>query len=137
MALFFDSKASVLNLETDVCYQNYINETALFLEIRNTNDNFFYVSAIEDSKLKGNRTDVGFIPFEAYSELVKNKDLVERIFDWITINFDCVESVVASLEYKGGNESVIVYFQYSHMVCACIQLCNCSICSENRLFSSG
>lgn len=107
---FFDSKASVLNLETDVCYQNYINETALFLGIRNTNDNFFYVSAIEDSKLKGNRTDVGFIPFEAYSELVKNKDLVERIFDWITINFDYVESVVASLEYKGETNQLLSIF---------------------------
>lgn len=87
--------------EPDLFYQNFINELTLWMAIKHDEA---YPSLIDDivgSKLKGNRTDTGFVPFNAYAVLQHNPAEFERTFDWVVDNYDVLSAIVDGFCYAG------------------------------------
>lgn len=77
--IFFDKIATDYSSESDIFFQNYINETALWMGVKYMSDSYGYISQIEESKIKGNRTDVAFVSFDAYKEFCEHmSDAVRR-----------------------------------------------------------
>lgn len=109
--IFFDKLANNENTEVDVFLQNYINETALWIGLKNSGDSYQFVSQIENSKLKGNRTDVGFVGFEAYKEFSEHLQEWEQLMDWIVINYPKVTECVDNFWYKGESTRLTDIFK--------------------------
>lgn len=109
--IFFDELANSENSEVDIFLQNYINETALWLGLKKSGDLYQFVSQIENSKLKGNRTDVGFVGFDAYKEFSKYLTEWERLMDWIVLNYTKLSECIDKFWYYGENTRLIDIFK--------------------------
>ncbi len=92
--IFFDKLAIENNSEADIFLQNYINETALWMGVKYSGESYQFVSQIGNSKVKGNRTDVGFVGFGAYKEFCEHLSEWEQITDWLVANYaKTIESI--------------------------------------------
>lgn len=101
--IFFDEliRKTHANVEADVFYQNYINETALWMGIKYNGEYLDkYIDQITQSKLKENRTDIAFVEFGAYKEFIDNISNVEEIIDWIANNYDSINEVTENFRYE-------------------------------------
>lgn len=108
--IFFDKIAADKSSESDVFFQNYINETALWMGVKYTSDSYGYISQIEESKIKGNRTDVAFVSFDAYKEFCEHISDIENIFDWLVENYASLDSILKSFLYSGENTQLVDIF---------------------------
>ena len=106
---FFDDRAGE-DREPDVCYQNFINETALFYGIKDLGEDYAYTDRIMNSKPKGTRTDTGFVNFPAYASFIDNIEEVERYFDWIAEHFEAVCNTLDQMRYEGEIASLAAIF---------------------------
>ncbi len=108
--IFFDKIATDNSSESDVFFQNYINETALWMGVKYTSDSYGYISQIEESKIKGNRTDVAFVSFDAYKEFCEHISDIENIFDWLVENYASLDSILKSFWYSGERTQLVDIF---------------------------
>lgn len=111
--LFFDKLANDNSSESDIFFQNYINETALWMGVKYTSDSYNYISQIEDSKLRGNRTDVAFVSFEAYKEFCEHISDVEKVFDWLIENYESLDCTLKSFWYSGEKTHLVDIFTHA------------------------
>lgn len=111
--IFFDEIAQKYSSESDIFFQNYINETALWMGVKYTSDSYDFITQIEDSKLKKNRTDVAFVSFDAYKEFCEHISDAEKIFDWLVENFSALNCILKSFWYNGENTQLIDIFTVS------------------------
>lgn len=108
--IFFDKIATDYSSESDIFFQNYINETALWMGVKYTSDTYGYISQIEESKIKGNRTDVAFVSFDAYKEFCEHISDIENIFDWLIENYTSLDSILKSFWYSGESTRLVDIF---------------------------
>lgn len=108
--IFLDEMAQKYSSESDIFFQNYINETALWMGVKYTSDSYDYISQIEDSKLKKNRTDVAFVSFDAYKEFCEHISEVEKIFDWFIENYESLDCILRSFWYSGEKAQLVDIF---------------------------
>lgn len=104
--IFFD-RISQEKSEAEVYYQNFINETALWMGIKSCKNEFNYTDQITGSKIKDNRTDVAFVEFKAYDDLIKNITDFEKYLDWLISQYQCIESVISDFNYEEDNGALI------------------------------
>ena len=108
--IFFDKIATDYSSESDIFFQNYINETALWMGIKYTSDSYGYISQIEESKIKDNRTDVAFVSFNAYKEFCEHIPDIENIFDWLVENYASLDCILKSFWYSGERTQLVDIF---------------------------
>lgn len=109
--IFFDELAINNGTDSDVFMQNYINETALWMGVKYSEKSFDFISQIDNSKLKDNRTDVAFINFDAYHDFYIHLSDVEQLFDWIVDNFDLIDKCTKLFWYNGERTRFIDIFK--------------------------
>lgn len=109
--IFFDELANKNNTEADIFLQNYINETALWMGIKYFGESYKFVSQIVQSKLEGNRTDVGFVGFDAYKEFSEHLPEWEQLMDWIVNNYTKVSACIDKFRYEGERTSFTNIFK--------------------------
>lgn len=98
--------------EPDIFFQNYINETALWMGLKYLGDTFQEnVTQIENSKIKGNRTDVGFVKFETYNILYDYLNDFEKLIDWYIVNYRYVENILSLFWYNGERTRLLNIFK--------------------------
>ena len=108
--IFFDKIATDYSSESDIFFQNYINETALWMGVKYTSDSYGYISQIEESKIKDNRTDVAFVSFNAYKEFCEHIPDIENIFDWLVENYASLDCILKSFWYSGERTQLVDIF---------------------------
>lgn len=96
--------------DPDVYYQNYINEIALFLGIKDQGETYSFVTSITNSKPSATRTDVGFVRFAAYEAFIRNLENVELYLDWLTRNYVAILDLTDGLRYNGEDNSFYAIF---------------------------
>lgn len=109
--IFFDKLASRENFDADIFLQNYINETALWMGVTTSGESYQYISQIEKSKLRDNRTDVGFVAFEAYREFNKHLDEWEQLTDWLIINYSILIQCIDKFWYADESTRFLDIFK--------------------------
>lgn len=108
--IFFDKIATDYSSESDIFFQNYINETALWMGVKYTSDSYGYISQIEESKIRGNRTDVAFVSFNAYKEFCEHISDIEKIFDWLVKNYTSLDCILKLFWYSGESTQLVDIF---------------------------
>ncbi len=109
--IFFDKLVANENFEADIYLQNYINETALWMGVTTSGESYQYISQIEKSKLRDNRTDVGFVGFEAYREFSEHLDEWEQLTDWLIINYSTLIQCMDKFWYNDESTRFIDIFK--------------------------
>ncbi|WP_288084161.1 DUF262 domain-containing protein [Xylanibacter rodentium] len=109
--IFFDELAAKEKLEADIFLQNYINETALWMGVKTLGDSYQYISQIEKSKLRDNRTDVGFVAFDAYKEFSQHLSEWEYLTDWLVINYATINQCIEKFWYIDESTRLIDFFK--------------------------
>lgn len=109
--IFFDELAAKEKFDADIFLQNYINETALWMGVKTSGDSYQYISQIEESKLRDNRTDVGFIAFDAYKEFSQHLSEWERLTDWLIINYATINQSIEKFWYIDERTRLIDFFK--------------------------
>lgn len=111
--IFFDELATKNGADADIFMQNYINETALWMGLKYSEESFAFVSQIVNSKLKDTRTDVAFVGFDAYYDFCNHLPDVEQLFDWIVDNYDLVDKCTELYWYISEKTRLIDIFKES------------------------
>ena len=106
---FFDNLSS-REIDPDIYYQNFINEIALFLGIKDSGDDYKYIDQITASKPIGTRLDVGFVNFSAYFEFINNIEGVEKYLDWFVENYSAISDIIEQMKYRGEELSISAIF---------------------------
>lgn len=92
-------------VDPDIYYMNLINEYALTsLYCKAGKNSQADIDAITSSKVKDNRTDVGFVPFEVYQHAFSSEqDLTDfkDFMNWIAINHKAVSATEDVISYNG------------------------------------
>ena len=133
--IFYDDLANEYSCESDIFFQNYINETAFWMGVKYTSDSYAFISQIEDSKLKKNRTDVAFVSFDAYKEFCEHISDVEKILDWLVENFSALNCILNSFWYNGENTRLIDIFTISDYRARAINYAICHYAEKTGYYS--
>ena len=79
--------------------------------VKTSGDSYQYISQIEESKLRDNRTDVGFIAFDAYKEFSQHLSEWERLTDWLIINYVTINQSIEKFWFIDERTRLIDFFK--------------------------